>query len=78
MGRLGGYGGNMVIIKWTNKYSNETGFVKQLRQKDRCFENTYEGAEARKYSSQSVARGVVKKLISYGEGENNNFEIISC
>lgn len=68
----------MVIIKWTNKYSNETGFVKQLRQKDRCFENTYEEAEARNYSSQSVARGVVKKLISYGEGKNNNFEIISC
>ena len=68
----------MVIIKWTNKYSHETGFVKQLRQKDRCFENTYEEAEARNYSSQSVVRGVVKKLISYGEGENNNFEIISC
>jgi len=65
----------MAIIRWTNKFSGEVGYVKQLRQKDKCFENTYEKSEAKTYSD-SVAKGVVTKLISYGEGKNNDFEVI--
>lgn len=68
----------MVIIKWTNKFSGEVGYVKQLRSKDKCFENTYEKSEAKRYASMSAANGVLTKLASYGEDENNNFEVIEC
>lgn len=68
----------MVIIKWTNKFSGEVGYVKQLRSKDKCFENTYEKSEAKRYASMSAANGVLTKLASYGEDENNDFEIIEC
>lgn len=58
-------------IPWKRK-------VKQLRSKDKCFENTYEKSEAKRYVSMSVANGVLTKLASYGEDENNNFELIEC
>ena len=44
----------MVIIKWTNKYSNETGYVASISTKNECFINTFEESEAKRYSEKSV------------------------
>ena len=66
----------MVIIKWTNKYSNETGFVASLSTKNECFINTFEQENARRYSEKSVP-GIMKKLEAYHETDNNNFEYIA-
>ena len=40
----------MVIIKWTNKYSNETGYVASLSTKNKCFNNTFEKSDTTKLS----------------------------
>jgi len=66
----------MVIIKWINKFSNETGYIASLSTKNECFINTFEQEEAKKYSEKSVV-GIMKKLESYHETDNNNFEVIA-
>ena len=66
----------MVIIKWTNKFSKETGFVASLSTKNECFVNTFEQDKAKKYSEKSVP-GIMKKLEAYHETENNDFETIT-
>ncbi len=66
----------MVIIKWTNKYSGETGYVASLSTKNECFINTFEEEKAKRYSEKSVA-GIMKKLEAYNETEDNDFEFIT-
>ena len=66
----------MVIIKWTNKFSNESGYVASLSTKNECFFSTYEQSEAKQYSEKSVS-SLMKKLEAYGETENNDFEFIT-
>ena len=66
----------MVIIKWTNKFSKETGFVASLSTKNECFVNTFEQDKAKRYSEKSVP-GIMKKLEAYHETENNDFETIT-
>ena len=65
----------MVILKWTNKYSNETGYVESLSTKNRCFYNTYEQSEAKQYSEKSVT-SLMTKLASFHETDDNEFEVI--
>lgn len=36
-------------IKWTNKFSKETGYVKKLNRKKKYFENTFEKSEAMQF-----------------------------
>ena len=66
----------MVIIKWTNKFSNETGYVASLSTKNKCFYNTYDENEAKRYSEKAVA-SLMTKLASYNETEDNEFEVIT-
>ena len=66
----------MVIIKWINKYSGETGYVAAISSKNRCFVNTYDRDMAKGYSEKAV-KGMISKLESFGEAENNEFEILS-
>ena len=66
----------MVIIKWTNKYSNETGYVASISTKNECFINTFEQSEAKRYSEKSV-KGMMTKLESYHETDDNDFEVIT-
>ena len=66
----------MVIIKWTNKYSNETGFIASLSTKNECFINTFEESEAKRYSEKSV-KGMLTKLESFHETDDNDFEVIT-
>ena len=66
----------MVIIKWTNKYSNETGYVASISTKNECFINTFEEREAKRYSEKSV-KGMLTKLESFHETNDNDFEVIT-
>lgn len=65
----------LVIIKWTNKYSNETGYVASLSTKNKCFYNTFDQSEAKQYSEKSVTT-LMSKLASYHETDDNTFEAI--
>ena len=65
----------MVIIKWTNKFSNETGYVASLSTKNECFYSTSDPSEAKQYSERSV-KSIMGKLEAYHETENNYFEVI--
>lgn len=66
----------MVVIKWTNKFSGETGYVESIDRNNLHFINTFDIQTAKQYKAESVAKGMITKLISYGEGENNTFEIV--
>ena len=66
----------MQIIKWTNKYSGETGYVASLAAKEQHFNNTFSADEAKRYSDKAV-KGVITKLTNFGESENNDFECIT-
>ena len=65
----------MVVIKWTNKFSNETGYVASVSTKNECFVNTFEKKNAKRYSEKSVP-GIMKKLEAYHETDNNDFEVV--
>lgn len=67
----------MVIIKWTNKYSGETGYVESVSAKNRYFINTEKKKDAKRYSEKAV-KGILTKLESYGEAENNDFEVVKA
>ena len=67
----------MVVIKWTNKFSGETGYVKSVSTKEKHFNNTYEQNDARQYASETTANKAISNLIGYGEAENNNFEVVT-
>lgn len=64
-----------MIIKWTNKYSGETGYVASVSRKEGHFINTYNREEAKDYSAKTVSK-IVHDLIAFGEGEENVFEVI--
>ena len=64
-----------MVIKWTNKYSGESGYVASVSRKERHFVNTLNYEEARVYSANSVSR-IIKDLTEFGEAEDNYFEVI--
>ena len=63
----------MKVIRWTNKFSKETGFVKELGEDH--FINTWDKAEAAKYRTQKAAEKVLVTLNEIGEGANNDFVV---
>ena len=66
----------MAIIKWTNKYSNESGYVEAVSTKNECFMSTDDPEKAKKYSERSI-KGILNKLEAYHETDNNYFEVIT-
>lgn len=66
-----------MAIKWTNIYSNETGYVQSVNTKENHFVNTYDIASAKVYKTASAAKAAINKLIAFGEGTNNTFEIVA-
>ncbi len=61
-------------LKWTNKYSNETGYVgKVLKSKGYFINATKE--EAKKYASEKTALKDIEVLTQLGEAENNEFTV---
>ena len=67
----------MVVLKWTNKYSGETGYVASVSTKEQCFVNTFNKEEAKSYSEKAV-KGILTKLDNYHETDNNIFEVIEA
>ena len=64
------------VIKWTNKFSNEEGYVKSVTKTDGHFINTFEIEEAKTYSRQCDIVRALNTLEAIGETENNVFEVI--
>ena len=67
----------MVKLKWTNKYSGETGYVAQVSTKNKCFINTFDVNEAKEYSEKGV-KSILSKLESFNETDDNVFEVIEA
>ena len=65
-----------MVIKWLNRYSRESGFVKNIDYKNRHFNHTPNYSEAKKFKTEDSANKAIVKLNEYGEGVNNYFEII--
>ena len=63
-------------IQWTNKYSGETGYVKTVSAAKKCFINTFDKNEARKFRSDAEAEKTIVVLNEMGEGENNTFAVV--
>lgn len=67
-----------VVIRWTNKFSGEQGYVGSVSTKNRCFYNAPDRNGAKLYSSEKAANKVITQLTSYGEAENNDFEVLAA
>lgn len=65
-----------MIIKWTNRTSKETGYIRCVDYKGQYFINTYDIDDAKKFNSIELALKMIDMLISYGEGIENQFEVI--
>ena len=63
-------------IKWINKFSQETGFVKAISAAKKCFTNTFDETEARVFKTEKAAQKAIDSLVEYGEGANNDFVIV--
>lgn len=66
----------MYILQWTNKYSGDTGYVESISAKEKHFVNTFNQNDAKRYATRSVATRMITSLSSYGEAENNTFDIL--
>lgn len=64
------------IIRWTNKYSEEQGYVQSIIKAEGHFVNTYDPAEAKVYKRQSDITKALNVLALIGEGDNNYFDVI--
>ena len=64
------------VIKWTNKFSGEQGYVKSVKKTDGYFINTFDIDEAKTFSRQCDVVRAMNTLEAIGETENNDFEIV--
>ena len=64
-----------MIIKWTNKFSGESGYVKSISVKGKHFNNTYNKDEARVFTSKGRLTAALNQLKSFGETQNNDFTV---
>ena len=47
-------------IKWTNKWSGEVGFVKCINTKQKYFENTFDEAEAKAFTKNTIKKALIQ------------------
>lgn len=62
------------VIKWTNKFSGEQGYVQSIVKAEGHFVNTYDAADAKVYKRQCDVTRALNVLAEIGETENNTFE----
>lgn len=67
----------MYKIKWINRISGETGFVESVDTTKKHFINTYNFENAKSYNKGNATK-VIMCLNKYGEGLNNDFELIEA
>lgn len=65
-----------MVIQWTNRFSRETGYVRSIDYRNKHFNNTYNYNEAKKFNTVESANKAIAKMNEYGEGINNEFNII--
>ena len=65
-----------MVIKWINRFSREIGYVKTIDYKNKHFNNTFNYEDAKKFNTTESANKAIEKLNEYGEGINNEFEIV--
>ncbi len=63
------------VIKWTNKMSRETGYVKSVSRARGCFINTWDKSDAKKYQTDKQIDKDMQILDEVGETQNNEFEV---
>lgn len=66
----------MYNLKWTNKFSGETGYVQKISLKEKHFVNTFAQDAAKRYNSLKLVENDLKLLSQYGEDVNNTFEAV--
>lgn len=66
-----------INVKWTNRHSGESGYVKSVKSKKGYFENTFNQDEAKKYLNETMANSDIKLLNEIGEGKNNDFVVVT-
>lgn len=64
---------NRRVLKWTNKYSGETGYVGTVSKKKGYFTNEPDMFKAKRYATDMAINNDLEALKSFGEFENNNF-----
>lgn len=62
-------------IKWTNRFSNEQGYVKEVAGDH--FVNTFDEKESANYRTRREAEKAIDFLFACGEGLNNTFEVVT-
>lgn len=63
------------ILKWENKYSKESGYVKTVSVAKGYFTATFEAEDAKKYRSDKEVQKDLETLKGFGEFENNDFVV---
>ncbi len=64
------------VIKWTNRFSGEQGYVQGIIKAEGHFVNTYETADAKTFNRQSDITRALNTLSAIGECEDNDFEAV--
>ena len=64
------------VLKWTNKVSGETGFVKSVSTVRGYFVNTWDKQDAKVYNTDKQVNKDLETLAEVGETINNNFEAV--
>ncbi|MCF0228534.1 MAG: hypothetical protein HUJ76_02410 [Parasporobacterium sp.] len=62
-------------LKWTNKYSQETGYVGKVSKAKGYFVNAESKEAAKTYASEKMAVKDIEILKEIGEAENNDFTV---
>lgn len=65
----------MKKLKWTNKFSGETGYVGSIAKSKGYFVNAATAEEARSFRSDKEVATAIQTLTELGEAENNVFEV---
>ena len=64
---------NRRVLKWTNKYSGETGYVGTVSKKKGYFTSEPDMLKAKRYVTDAAINNDLEILKSFGEFENNDF-----
>lgn len=64
---------NKRVLKWTNKYSGETGYVGTVSKKKGYFTNEPDVLKAKRYVTDAAISNDLETLKSFGEFKNNDF-----
>lgn len=65
-----------IVLKWTNRFSKETGYVKSICVSERHFVNTDQIEKARNFQYDATCKKALAQLEEFGEAVNNTFEVL--